>query len=66
MDIENHLKALLLLRSRLVWISIGVGIVLVSKAIHQADAATQAIAQAIKNPHMAVRVRNGLLIGLTR
>lgn len=50
MDIEKRLKALLLLRSRLVWISIGVGIVLVYKAIHQAGATTRARSTGNKKP----------------
>ncbi len=37
MDIENGLKALRLLRSRLVWISNRVGIVLVTKATYRAS-----------------------------
>ncbi|KYN88889.1 hypothetical protein ATY37_14880 [Vibrio cidicii] len=54
MDIEKRLKALLLLRSRLVWISIGVGIVLVLcwslKPSIRADAATQAHSTGNKKP----------------
>ncbi len=38
MYIENGMKALRLLRSRLVWISNRVGIVLVTKATYQASA----------------------------
>ncbi|BAC96882.1 hypothetical protein [Vibrio vulnificus YJ016] len=42
MDIENHLKALLLLLLRLVWIAVRVGIVLVTKAVYQASVTNRA------------------------
>ncbi|MGR2881743.1 hypothetical protein ABMX65_07890 [Vibrio vulnificus] len=41
MDVENSPKALLLLLSRLVWITSNVGVVLVTKAVYQAGVTTR-------------------------